>query len=229
MARPALKSTRNAPRDGETSAEAVARYVRRLVFEGKLEDGQRLPQDDIADAVGVSRIPVREAIIALEREGWVSVVRHRGAFVNALGPQAVMDRFTLYGRFYGFAARRSVERMTPEALEALRAHARDVAKATSPAAFERANTAYLSTLVRLAGSNRLRAVLRSTAQIVPGNFFAGVPNSIQVQRDGITEIQAALEAGDTARAERAFASIEARHGAEVVALMNARRAESLEP
>jgi DNA-binding GntR family transcriptional regulator len=223
MARTALKSTRNAPRDGETSAEAVARYVRRLVFDGKLADGQRLPQDDIAEAVGVSRIPVREAIIALEREGWVSVVRHRGAFVNALDPQAVMDRFTLYGRFYGFAARRAVERMTPDALDTLRGHARDVAKAPSAAAFERANTAYLSTLVRLAGSNRLRAVLRSTAQIVPGNFFASVPNSIEVQRDGITEIQAALETGDAARAERAFAAIETRHGSEVVALMAARR------
>jgi DNA-binding GntR family transcriptional regulator len=223
MARTASKSTRNAPRDGETSAEAIARYVRRLVFEGELEDGQRLPQDDIADAIGVSRIPVREAIIALEREGWVTVVRHHGAFVNGLDAQAVTDRFALYGRFYGFACRRAIERMTPEALESLQVCAAGVEKAVTPAAFERANTAYLSTLVRLAGSGRLSTVLRSTTQIVPGNFFAAVPNSIQVQKDGIAEIHRALEAGDAPQAIRAFAATEQRHAVEVVAMMATRR------
>jgi DNA-binding GntR family transcriptional regulator len=220
-----VKSARNAPRDGETSAEAIARYVRRLVFEGELEDGQRLPQDDIAEAIGVSRIPVREAIIALEREGWVTVVRHRGAFVNGLDDQAVMDRFALYGRFYGFACRRAIGRMTPEAMESLSVCAAGVLKAANPTAFERANAAYLSTLVRLAGSSRLSAVLRSTAQIVPGNFFATVPNSVEVQRDGIANVQRALEAGDAAQAERAFAATERQHAEEVVAMMTERRKE----
>jgi DNA-binding GntR family transcriptional regulator len=226
MARTPSKSTKNAPRDGETSAEAIARYVRRLVFEGELEDGQRLPQDDIAEAIGVSRIPVREAIIALEREGWVTVVRHHGAFVNGLDAQAVTDRFALYGRFYGFACRRAIERMTPEALELLRVCAAEVDKAASPTTFERANAGYLSTLVRLAGSGRLSTVLRSTTQIVPGNFFATVPNSVQVQKDGIAEIHRALEAGDDAQAMRAFVATERRHADEVVAMMVARRPAS---
>ncbi len=218
-----MKSARNAPRDGEMSADAVARYVRRLIFDGELNDGQRLPQDEIAEAIGVSRIPVREAIIALEREGWVSVVRHNGAFVNGLDDQAVRDRFTLYARFYGFAARRAIERMTPDELEALRRCADEVHKAANPTAFERANTAYLAALVRLAGSSRLRAVLRSTAQIVPGNFFAAVPKGIQLQRDGIAEVHQALEAGDAPRAERAFAKTERQHAEEVIALMIQRR------
>jgi DNA-binding GntR family transcriptional regulator len=93
----------------------------------------------------------------------------------------------------------------------------------TPAAFERANTAYLSTLVRLAGSGRLSTVLRSTTQIVPGNFFAAVPNSIQVQKVGIAEIHRALEAGDAPQAIRAFAATEQRHAVEVVAMMATRR------
>ena len=91
--------------DAGTRAEAVARHVRRLVFEGRLQPGQRLPQDDIARAVGVSSIPVREAIIALEREGWLRVEPHRGTFVNAFDERAITDRFVLHGRFFGFAAR----------------------------------------------------------------------------------------------------------------------------
>ena len=69
MTRAGRPLARNAPRAGETIAEAVARYVRIEIFDGRLLDGQRLPQDDVAAAVGVSRIPVREAIIVLEREG----------------------------------------------------------------------------------------------------------------------------------------------------------------
>jgi len=193
------------------------------VFEGALTAGQRLPQDDIADAVGVSRIPVREAIIALEREGWVRVVPHRGAFINALDDQAVLDRFALYGRFYGFAVTRAMQKMAPADLVSLRKLADQLSKLSTSATFERANNLYMSTLVRLADSSRLRAVLRSTVQIVPGNFFATVPTSIDIQKEGIAAIQAALEAGDEAAAVSAFATIENRHAHEVIKMMHARR------
>lgn len=216
-------SARNTPRDTETSAQAVARYVRKLVFEGTLTAGQRLPQDDIADAVGVSRIPVREAIIALEREGWVRVVPHRGAFINALDDQAVLDRFALYGRFYGFAVTRALQKMTPADLAALRKIADQLSKVSSPATVERANNMYMSTLVRLADSSRLRAVLRSTVQIVPGNFFATVPTSIEIQKEGIAAVQAALDVGDEAAAVNAFAAVENRHAHEVIKMMHTRR------
>jgi DNA-binding GntR family transcriptional regulator len=53
-----------------SSGEQVRQYVRRRIFDGVLKQGQRVPQDAIAKTLGVSRIPVREALIALEREGW---------------------------------------------------------------------------------------------------------------------------------------------------------------
>ena len=49
--------------------EIVADHIRRLVFDGSLADGERVPQREIAEALGVSSIPVREALVALEREG----------------------------------------------------------------------------------------------------------------------------------------------------------------
>ena len=113
--------------------------------------------------------------------------------------------------------------MTPDALESVRVCAVKVQKSSNPVAFERANSDFLGALVRLAGSSRLRAVLRSTAQIVPGNFFAIVPGSIEVQRDGIAEIQRALEVGDATRAELAFAATERQHAKNVVAMMAERQ------
>ena len=93
-----------------SSGEQVRLYVRRLIFDGVLKQGQRVPQDAIAQALGVSRIPVREALIALEREGWTTIIPHRGAFVNALDEPSVRDHYELYGLFYGFGVRRAVER-----------------------------------------------------------------------------------------------------------------------
>ena len=89
------------------SGEQAAAYIRQLVFDGQLHEGMRLPQDEVAKAVGVSRIPIREAIIALEREGWVTTKLHRGTFVNAFDEQVIRDHYELFGLVYGLAARRA--------------------------------------------------------------------------------------------------------------------------
>ena len=223
MTRPTGRSTRSSPRPGETIADAVARVVREQIFDGRLVAGQRLPQDDIADTVGVSRIPVREAIIALEREGWVRVERHRGAFVNPFDDRAVLDRFALYGRLHGFAATRAVQRMSQDELLALGDLANRVTRVSGPKPFERANSDYMAALVSMSGSSRLRGVMRSTAQIVPGNFFVTVPNSVAIQRDGVAALQAALDGRDANAAVRICESIEDQHAVEVIAIMNQRR------
>src|SRR3954452_5366241 len=68
----------------ETSPDAVARYIRSLIVSGTLRHGERVPRDDIARRLGVSPVPVREAIIALDREGWLRIEPHRGAFVHGV-------------------------------------------------------------------------------------------------------------------------------------------------
>jgi len=73
------------------SGDQAASYIRRLIFDGDLRPGERVPQDEVARVLGMSRIPVREALIALEREGWVTIELHRGAFVNAISQDTVRD------------------------------------------------------------------------------------------------------------------------------------------
>src|SRR5690606_39573785 len=97
----------------QSSGEQAASYIRRLIFDGVLRPGARVPQDDIAADLGISRIPVREALIALERQGWVTIERHRGAFVTALDPPAVRDHSELYGLVYVFALPPALEPPRP--------------------------------------------------------------------------------------------------------------------
>src|SRR5487761_345958 len=112
-----------------SSGEQVRLYVRLRIFDGVLKQGQKVPQDTIAQTLGVSRIPVREALIALEREGWVTIVTHRGVFVNAIDESAVRDHYELLGLMYGFGARRAAERQGAELARSLTPLQRRIAAA----------------------------------------------------------------------------------------------------
>ena len=83
-------------------------HIKRLIISRTLQAGDRVPQDEVAEALGVSRIPVREALIALGHEGWVTLETHRGAFVNEISEAAVRDHYELLGLLHGLAARRAL-------------------------------------------------------------------------------------------------------------------------
>ncbi len=208
------------PRAGgerRTGADRVARHVRDLIMGGALTPGQRVPQDSIALAVGVSRIPVREALIGLEREGWLRIQPNRGAYVNALDPAAIEDHYDLYGCYWGFAARRAVERHPHADILALAPLAAELAAAKSPDDVERANRDYLDRLVLLAASPRLEVSLRSTVPIVSGNFFALSPETIAPQQRYIGRVQRAMERRDVTRAEHHFAVLQRKQAKIVIA------------
>jgi DNA-binding GntR family transcriptional regulator len=186
--------------------------VRRLIFDGVLKPGQRVPQDAIAQTLGVSRIPVREALIALEREGWTTIIPHRGAFVNALDEQSVRDHYELLGLFYGFGVRRAVERGGPSLAGALKAVQQEIASATDPARLYQLALEFHRTVIEAARSPRLRTVLRQMTDVVPGNFFELVPGSDAAVREGTAAIVAAIERSYADIAEREYATMLHRQG-----------------
>src|ERR1700761_6216364 len=99
-----------------SSGEHAAIYIRRLIFDGVLRQGDRVPQDAIAEVLGLSRVPVREALLSLEREGWGTIKPHRGAFISTLDESVVRDHYELYGHVYGFAAARAAKRHSKDEL-----------------------------------------------------------------------------------------------------------------
>ncbi|MDN3357608.1 GntR family transcriptional regulator [Actinomadura sp. DC4] len=204
------------------SGEQVALYLRRLIFDGHLRQGDRVPQDEIAHVLGVSRIPVREALLSLEREGWVTIRPHRGAFIGALDEAAVRDHYALYGLIYGFAVRRAAERSTPELVERLAATCAELDGEDDPAIVSRLTRHFDRLILETASSPRLRAVLRGMVGIVPGNFFALVPGSIAVERTGSKAILEAIRRHDAEQATEAYATMLRRQGDLVADLFTSR-------
>jgi DNA-binding GntR family transcriptional regulator len=66
----------------DSSGDTIARALREEILAGRLSAGERLVEGTIAKRYGVSRIPVREALARLQSEGFVTIVRHRGATVS---------------------------------------------------------------------------------------------------------------------------------------------------
>lgn len=76
-----------------TLAHDIADDLRRLIERGHYQPGTPLRQEEIASRLGVSRIPVREALRLLEREGLVAVQANRGAFVMQHDEETVAELF----------------------------------------------------------------------------------------------------------------------------------------
>lgn len=84
--------------------EVVAEELRRMILRGELSPGERLTEDRLAEQLGVSRNPVREAIRSLEATGLVEVIPRRGAYVCHPDPDDVRKLLELRGVLEGFAA-----------------------------------------------------------------------------------------------------------------------------
>lgn len=184
-----------------SSGELVADFLRREIFAGRLAPGDRVPQEEVARALGVSRIPVREALVILENEGRVRLEHHRGAFVLAMEADSVRDNAEIYGMVYGLVARRAAERRTDELDARLAALADDLADAKAPGDIWRLAEAYLDTVLEFGAAPRLARVLRRMRTLAVDNLFEVVPGTLEITRTGTLAMIEAIRAGDAAKAE----------------------------
>ena len=97
-----------------TLPAAIADALRKAILSGEHKAGDQLRQDRLAETFGTSRIPVREALIQLESEGFVTMVPHKGAVVTGLSRAEIDDVFDLRVLLEPRLLRHSLPRLTPE-------------------------------------------------------------------------------------------------------------------
>lgn len=97
--------------------EIVFETLREAIIQGRLEPGERLMEIQLAEEMGVSRTPVREAIRKLELEGFVVMVPRKGAYVAGVSVKDIVDVFEVRAALEALAAGLAAERATPEELE----------------------------------------------------------------------------------------------------------------
>ena len=99
--------------------DVVFQTLRQAILRGELEPGERLMEIHLADRLGVSRTPIREAIRKLELEGLVVMIPRRGAIVASITEKDLKDVLEVRRTLEVMAAEIACDRITPELLEEL--------------------------------------------------------------------------------------------------------------
>ena len=99
--------------------DVVSDVLRQAIKDGVLKPGERLMEIRLAEELGVSRTPIREAIRKLEQEGFVVMVPRRGTYVADISLKDISQVFEIRGALEELAAGLAAERITPDELERL--------------------------------------------------------------------------------------------------------------
>ena len=102
--------------------EIVSDALRQAIRDGILPPGERLMEIPLAEELGVSRTPIREAIRILEQEGLVVMIPRRGTYVADMSLKDVTEVFELRSILEELAAELAAERITNEEIEVLEQH-----------------------------------------------------------------------------------------------------------
>src|SRR5262245_49870532 len=102
----------------QTVADAATGELRRRIIAGEFVDGEPLRQDALAEDLGVSRNPIREALSRLESEGLVASIPYKGYVVTPLSSDEIRELFELRSLIEPELIRYAIPRMTNEDIDA---------------------------------------------------------------------------------------------------------------
>lgn len=199
-------------------ADLACDFLREQIVSGKYAPGQRITLAELAAACNMSNMPVREALVRLEREGLLQSEAHRGVRVSTLSLREIRELFAVRTELEGMAAAQACAAGDATLARDLEQHNRRFAEAVQAGDFlgmNEANIGFHDRLVEAAGNAYLARLLadirsasrryRSGYRLIPGRAEATVREHAQ--------LIAAIAAGDPARA-RSAATMHIQHAGE---------------
>ncbi len=191
----------------------VADRLRSDILENRLQPGEWLRQERLAQDYGVSQMPVREALKTLEGEGLVEHVPYRGVRVVAFSIADVEDLYATRAFLEGRAAGEAARQITPEEIQTLRMLQDQMAACTSPsdlARYRQLNKQFHLTIVSASRRAYLERTLTQLWDAFPTMLWSNFATTASTSAPArfITDnteheaLIAALEAHDPGEAER---------------------------
>lgn len=163
--------------------ELVFETLRQSIIDGILEPGERLMEVQLAEEMGVSRTPVREAIRKLELEGFVVMIPRKGAYVADISTKDITDVFEIRAALESLACGLAAERITDDELDQLERELVRVAEAVERNDLEKLieiDTSFHDIIYKASRNDRLAQIInnlreqiqrfRSTSLAAPGRM-----------------------------------------------------------
>jgi len=203
---------------GLPRSQIVYTALKEMIREGTLQPGQRMREIEIAEAQGVSRTPVREAMNRLVSEGLLEVSSARGVAVTELSKQQVLELYGLREFLEGASARFAAQHASLPEMRSLRELADYPLTIAEHDAVEHAklNKRFHAQIAEAAHNNylsRALALLSDSLMLVPGTTFEHPGRVAAVHAEHIAILDA-IDARDADGAEQA-ARIHIRKAGEV--------------
>lgn len=158
-------------RPGASTASLVAAAVRRAIVQGELRGGQSLRQEEIAVRLGVSKIPVREALLSLQAEGLVEFQTGRGAAVSQLSASEADEIYVMRIALEPVALRTAMPNLTETDFIQAESALKRIAQEHDPTQWGALNWAFHTTLYKPANMPRLLSTLKMWQTNVARYFF----------------------------------------------------------
>ncbi|MEV7393261.1 MULTISPECIES: GntR family transcriptional regulator [unclassified Streptomyces] len=210
---------RSAIDDKRQLSEKVAMYVRERIMIGEFHADDFLRTERLAEQLGVSATPVREALMLLHSEGSVRWEPRRGYRIVPLTQQDVSDLFDVQAHIAGELAARAAEVLDESEiarLEDIQAKLEEAAKDGEAELVDEYNHEIHRTINKASNSTRMRSLLSLTVQYVPLNYFGTIEGWAQASAHDHSAIFTALRERDPETA-RTVMSEHIRHIGELLA------------
>lgn len=192
-------------RYGRMSATAAG-VLRELIVSGQLLPDEPLQIDEIADLLGISTTPVREALLTLKAEGFVDSVRRQGFRVHPTTPEDIRDVFFVHAEVSGELAARAVAIISDDQIRELQSLHHEMIAASlreDMSALERLNYAFHRTLHLVVDAPALHRIVGQCAKYVPRHLYASIGGWPEATTSEHTAIIEAVQARDADAARRA--------------------------
>lgn len=184
-----------------------------MILRGEIKAGERINEPDIAGRLGVSRVPVREALRELESSGLVEARKHSGVFVRKLGAEEIRSLYELRALLDGFAGRRAAalpeqqRTALADSLDLSVARMQEAAQTIDVSAYYGENLRFHWLMVEAAGNDALTDTYRNIVQKLHLSRLTNLSHGMgmMVSVADHREIAAALRAGDAQRCEQLLA------------------------
>lgn len=184
------------------ASEVVVDHILDLLFAGDLREGDRIDLDSLAEVLGVSRVPIREALAQLERDGIVNMPHHRGAFVAAFDAGTIREAFELYALLSGLTSARVAERRDEAVVGALVDLNTAIGAASEVGPFEELAGNFRRVVNLAGGGPHLRALLRTFRGLVPAAARLELGEAMERERGYIAAELEAIRGGSSSDASR---------------------------
>jgi DNA-binding GntR family transcriptional regulator len=188
---------------GAKEKDQVVGYILKQMVTGKLRTGDRVDRNEIARDLGMSRVPIQEAVVQLEHDGVLSTRYHRGVFVERFDEHTVLEQHELNGVLNGMASARAAANPTPRILDQLDAIMRSLRSAKEPRLFHQAGRKYRRAINDEYAGPRLHAAIRASQSLIPRAFLLNYPNIVGKMLPFYEDETAAIRHRDPAAARAA--------------------------